>query len=451
MSLEEAEVCAICLDDLPGADHEVARATRQTQCLARTTPCGHYYHDFCIKSWAERANSCPKCRSVFNLIEVVSNGSILDKIKVEDKKLPVEFNAEDFEIPIDDYEYDQEDGDWVPHATRFTMCILCDQRCTSRTGMAVCADCSGSFHLNCLGMLGSGSTHWNCPMCDSLQDSQTITPSRGTRAVTLRTNRRSRGGSRVSEVTGQVPQRSSFIQSLRREIRNNRYTNLGLPVPSRNTRGSRRRSGFAVGQPLSDDATSADFDAVVDATRRFREQSAVQTEQKLTQEEKESWNMWERVKKGETSRSTTPIPNDERKFKKPNRKRALQPKAPDIRASIMSPSVSASENGMTLLEKQLIQKLFIREKLKRRFNDGQLDTMQYTAVNKNVSRTLYQIYLDDNDFQRYIRGLIELRERLEARDLNEFLRSQQKDDVLMAKYGQLISDEIAREIAQMKG
>ena len=36
--------------------------------------CGHVLHDTCLKEWAERSNSCPICRTTFNMVEV------LDKI-----------------------------------------------------------------------------------------------------------------------------------------------------------------------------------------------------------------------------------------------------------------------------------------------------------------------------------------------------------------------------------
>ena len=38
--------------------------------IAHLLPCGHILHNNCLKPWVERANSCPICRRLFNVVEL---------------------------------------------------------------------------------------------------------------------------------------------------------------------------------------------------------------------------------------------------------------------------------------------------------------------------------------------------------------------------------------------
>ncbi|GME98216.1 unnamed protein product [[Candida] boidinii] len=102
-NIDEEELCPICLDLLPNFDNgPIPRATRSTQYLAKSKPCNHEYHAFCIQSWSEKANTCPKCRQNFNAIELYSDKDVVEEtIKVEDKKFPVEIDDSDFILPMD--------------------------------------------------------------------------------------------------------------------------------------------------------------------------------------------------------------------------------------------------------------------------------------------------------------------------------------------------------------
>jgi len=42
----------------------------ETQVIAHLLPCGHDLHNECLKPWVERANSCPICRTSFNVVEL---------------------------------------------------------------------------------------------------------------------------------------------------------------------------------------------------------------------------------------------------------------------------------------------------------------------------------------------------------------------------------------------
>lgn len=90
-----ADQCIVCLDDLDvlpdpvihqdDLQHAGAMAAPPTSSLLTThpgktdtqlaialiKPCGHVLHDECLREWSQKANSCPICRQVFNLVEVL--------------------------------------------------------------------------------------------------------------------------------------------------------------------------------------------------------------------------------------------------------------------------------------------------------------------------------------------------------------------------------------------
>ena len=45
--------------------------THGQQSIALIKPCGHVLHDECLRQWAQKANSCPICRHIFNQVEVL--------------------------------------------------------------------------------------------------------------------------------------------------------------------------------------------------------------------------------------------------------------------------------------------------------------------------------------------------------------------------------------------
>ena len=45
--------------------------THDQQSIALIKPCGHILHDECLRQWAQKANSCPICRHIFNQVEVL--------------------------------------------------------------------------------------------------------------------------------------------------------------------------------------------------------------------------------------------------------------------------------------------------------------------------------------------------------------------------------------------
>jgi hypothetical protein len=82
------DACIVCLEDLEtiphdGHEEKVAGAVPITtittnpgkhcddDLIAQIKPCGHVLHDHCLREWSQKANSCPICRSSFNLVEVL--------------------------------------------------------------------------------------------------------------------------------------------------------------------------------------------------------------------------------------------------------------------------------------------------------------------------------------------------------------------------------------------
>lgn len=87
-----SDTCIVCLGkldenatELPSSDAPAAKAVDdngdfskslshstppEDELVACLQPCGHYFHNDCLKPWIERTNSCPICRRSFNLVEL---------------------------------------------------------------------------------------------------------------------------------------------------------------------------------------------------------------------------------------------------------------------------------------------------------------------------------------------------------------------------------------------
>lgn len=100
-----ADQCIVCLEDLDTVDDDPEQVVHQEygedpqfltfddnnnhksqpngQHVARIESCGHVLHDICLNEWTSKANSCPICRTTFNLVQVfekVGGQSLLTRL-----------------------------------------------------------------------------------------------------------------------------------------------------------------------------------------------------------------------------------------------------------------------------------------------------------------------------------------------------------------------------------
>lgn len=254
------EPCTICLDALPNPGQSIQRETRTTQYLAKVCPCGHKYHDFCIKAWADKANTCPQCRASFNSIELYAENKVISRIHVDDKLFPLEV---DDTIPPEFV--DETLPEFRHQHLERQPCCLCD---TNSDGVfAICTECSSGYHLNCLGV---SEATFQCPVCGVMQGPDAI-------------------------VDNSANRQRSFMGELRRQIRSLRFDHMGVP---------RRR--------IPDDI---DYVSLVERQREAAKEPA-----KEPDEAQVAWNVLDTLKQGHTCKLEQP----EKKLKRPGQTRRTE-------------------------------------------------------------------------------------------------------------------------------
>ncbi|TWU76687.1 hypothetical protein ED733_000883 [Metarhizium rileyi] len=199
--MNEPEQCIICLDPLPhpsslasphspspspspspingagttGAAKEsadTASSTRQIvaadavaedvnnlDIVAALDGCEHVIHDACIRSWAQKTNTCPICRTPFHFVRVYNgvDGTVISTYDVIDKKQVAEFDVQAWlgENVVDD---EEEEGNPCPicnSAEREDILLLCDS-------------CDAAYHTHCIGLDHVPDGDWYCMECAHL-------------------------------------------------------------------------------------------------------------------------------------------------------------------------------------------------------------------------------------------------------------------------------------------
>ncbi|KAJ9605756.1 hypothetical protein H2200_009605 [Cladophialophora chaetospira] len=213
-----SDTCIVCLGDLgsgggevtaplispaksPLTDIEAAAVTNSTdardapkattltdkdadELIARLRPCGHYLHNECLTPWVERANSCPICRAIFNLVELMHtvDGDVISSYPVEDRTQVADLDPSMFlEAP------EEEDEDQP--------CQACGED-DNEDVLMYCDGCQKLWHTYCVDLQEVPRGHWFCDNCRAqrqLDPRQVARSSRQNRRRTRGQQRRQRG------------------------------------------------------------------------------------------------------------------------------------------------------------------------------------------------------------------------------------------------------------------
>ncbi|KAK9772606.1 hypothetical protein AB5N19_04871 [Seiridium cardinale] len=124
--------------------------------IAEIEVCGHILHDSCLREWTGKANSCPICRQSFNFVNVYDRvgGTRLSSYTVEDKKQVAEFDAQAW---LDDNPEDDEPAQ---------PCIIC-QNSDHEELTLLCDSCDAPYHTYCVGLDCVPRGHWLCMECNA--------------------------------------------------------------------------------------------------------------------------------------------------------------------------------------------------------------------------------------------------------------------------------------------
>lgn len=238
--------CSICIESL-------LSASNVDELVARVASCQHCYHDLCIRSWSEQANSCPKCRSKFNKVELIDKfGNLIYDYTVQDKQFPVDPNYGAPQEDDEDLAEEQEvlalfsraaaNDRAVPGAAAVSRllpfaisCALCSSSSTT-SNVNICQSCSCSFHPDCLGMSDTYIGYWNCPMCDCLQQSLSLLVSSANRRTRTRRSRQTirtdATYARLTRASRRQQQQQGRTRSNNVSNNNNNSNNTALSSPS---------------------------------------------------------------------------------------------------------------------------------------------------------------------------------------------------------------------------
>ncbi|KAF4966595.1 hypothetical protein FZEAL_10633 [Fusarium zealandicum] len=127
--------------------------------VAALDGCNHIIHDACIRSWAQKTNTCPICRNPFHSVNVYNgvDGTAISRYDVEDKKQVAEFDVRQW-LGDNPDEEEEEQGNPCPicnSAEREDILLLCDS-------------CDAAYHTHCIGLETIPDGDWYCMECSHL-------------------------------------------------------------------------------------------------------------------------------------------------------------------------------------------------------------------------------------------------------------------------------------------
>jgi hypothetical protein len=211
--MTDLDQCIICLEALPpppslqpkfagagaaGPVPEVAPPTTTTTTpsddedlgeingVASLNGCGHVLHDSCLRSWTQKTNTCPICRTPFQEVKVFDAvdgkhssplvpwihvrlmltpkpaGNELSRYFVEDKKQVAEFDLREW------LEQNPE-GDDESAEDHTEPCPVCNQA-HNEDVLLLCDGCDAAYHTYCLGLDSVPEGHWYCMECQEVFD-----------------------------------------------------------------------------------------------------------------------------------------------------------------------------------------------------------------------------------------------------------------------------------------
>ncbi|KAJ4858958.1 ring finger domain-containing protein [Trichoderma breve] len=174
--MSEPDQCIICLDPLPRpssssespqpavdtATAAIAEAVEgdssYLNIVAALDGCDHIIHDACIRSWAQKTNTCPICRKPFHSVRVYNgqDGIAISTYEVEDKKQVAEFDVQQWlgENP------DEEEEESNP-------CPICNSA-EREDILLLCDGCDAAYHTHCIGLDYIPEGDWYCMECAHL-------------------------------------------------------------------------------------------------------------------------------------------------------------------------------------------------------------------------------------------------------------------------------------------
>ncbi|KAI6782202.1 PHD and RING finger domain-containing protein-like protein [Emericellopsis cladophorae] len=179
--MSEPEQCIICLDSLPlprssgpalvtdgvlqvppttvdaenNNKQENDEAANHLNVVAALDGCEHIIHDACIRSWAQKTNTCPICRNIFHIVRVFNgvDGTAISQYEVEDKKQIAEFDIQ---------QWLGENAEEEPEQSN--PCPICNSA-EQENVLLLCDSCDAAYHTHCVGLDDIPDGDWYCMEC----------------------------------------------------------------------------------------------------------------------------------------------------------------------------------------------------------------------------------------------------------------------------------------------